>query len=43
MGFWYQSEATSQVWQYAGKCPVANYTLDAESNRVLVKNSFKSM
>ncbi|KAE8742027.1 hypothetical protein FOCC_FOCC012443, partial [Frankliniella occidentalis] len=40
VGFWYQAEATSQVWQYGGKCPVADYTLE-ESGRVHVKNSMK--
>ncbi|KAK3928295.1 Apolipoprotein D [Frankliniella fusca] len=40
VGFWYQLEATSQVWQFGGKCPTANYTLE-DTGRVHVKNSMK--
>jgi len=43
MGFWYEVAATPQIWEIGGKCPTAEYTLDAESGKVLVKNSMKTI
>lgn len=43
MGFWYEIEATPQIWEIGGRCPTADYSLDAATSRVNVTNSMRTM
>ncbi|XP_034239973.1 apolipoprotein D-like [Thrips palmi] len=43
MGHWYEIEAFFQIWELAGKCSTADYALNEDGSKVIVKNNMKSL